>query len=287
MSPHILLSNSATVSSPHSPVSNTTFAPIPPITSKSTSSSSNFSSYVEKLLEHPQHSTNSGLLSPSEEETRSFLHDLDQPSSMKECIDLAVLKSNTMSSTKRNVNRFEINRNGEKVAVIILSRPAYRLGETIPIAVDLNDADVACYSVHATLETSESVDPAIALRSKASIQRVTRRVHASQYEATISSQRVLFNPIIPSNATPEFITTNVNLDWNLRFEFVTNRLGIVDESDEDADGIMEELSRDERGTMKAAVQGLPCETFDVSVPLRVYGVAAAFDENVVSGSFPI
>ena len=217
----------------------------------------------------------------------SFPHNLDEPSSMKECIDLALLKRNAVNSSKRNVNRFEINRNGEKVAVAILSRPAYRLGETIPIVIDLNDADVACYSVHATLETSESVDPVVALRSKASVQRVTRRIHASQYESTISSQRVLFNLMIPSNATPEFITTGVNMEWNLRFEFVTSRVDIANESNEDSEGIMEELSRDERGTIKAAVQSLLCETFDVSVPLRIYGAIAAFDENLDSGSFPI
>ena len=286
MSPHTLLSNSATVRSLQDLNLANAVSRLSLAHSNLTSSSNEFSSYVGKLLERPQESANSGLLSPTEEESRTLGHGMDQPNSMKECIDLAVLNSNASISSKRNVNRFEINRNGEKVAVIMLSRPAYRLGETVPIAIDLSDADVACFSIHATLETSESIDPAIALRSKSSIQRVTRRIHASHNESTISSHRILFNPVIPMSATPEFITTGVNLDWNLRFEFVTERSG-DDEYDEDHEDLTEEVSKDERGIVKAAVQGLPCETFDVAVPLRVYGAAPAFDENIDTISVPI
>ena len=286
MSPHTLLSNSATVSSLQDPILANTVSRLSPANSKSTSSSNDFSSYVKKLLQRPEGSANSGLLSPTEEESRILGHGMDQPSSMRGRIDLAILNSNASTSSKRNVNRFEINRNGEKVAVIMLSRPAYRLGETVPIVIDLSEADVACYSLHSTLESSESIDPVIALRSKASVQRVTRRIHASHHESTISSHRIHFSPVIPPSATPEFITTGVNLDWNLRFEFVTSRSG-GDEYDVDSDDLMEEVSRDERGSVKAAVQGFPCEIFDVAVPLRVYGAVAAFDENMESGSFPI
>ena len=287
MSPHTLLSNSANVTSLETPLligkTSGTTARKP----KQNSTSSDFSSYVQKLLEHQQEDATSGLLSPTDDETRSLSATVEQPSNVKECIDFAILTSNTSTSTNRSANRFEITRNGEKVAVIMLSRPAYRLGETVPIAIDFREVDVTCYSLRATLETSESIDPALALRSKASVQRVTRRVHASHHESTISSERVLFNPMIPTTATPEFITTGVNLEWNLRFEFVTEKSGAFDEFDEDFDGLMEEVAKDDRGTVKAAAQGLPCETFDVAVPLRVYGATSAFDENTESGSFPI
>ena len=281
MSPHTLLSDSAKVSSIDGPQLRDKDAGRS--ASRSVASYAHeFSLYANRLLEQASQQDSGGLLSPTEDEPKSLVHGDGQQLSMKDIIDIAVLRGNSGSS-KRNVNRFEINRGGEKVAVIMLSRPAYRLGETIPIIIDFDQADIACYSVHATLESTESVDPSIALRSKASIQRVTRRIHVSHHENTVSSDRVVFNPMVPITATPEFITSGVSLEWNLRVEFVTNRSGLEDEFDEDLDGMLEEIANDDRGSVKAAIQGLPCEMFDVAVPLRIYGATAAVDENADSG----
>ena len=287
MSPHILLSNSASVTRLQTPALAGNTSSDSSAASKSTLSSDDFASYVERLLDHPQQSANASLLSPTEEDSRSLMSTIDQPNNMKESIDLAIMNCNTSTPSKRGINRFEITRNGEKVAVIMLLRPAYRLGESVPVTVDFRRADVACYSLHATLETSESVDAALALRSKASVQRVTRRVHASHSESTISSDRVFFNLVIPAGATPEFITTGVNLQWELRFEFVTDGSLDAESMDDVSDSLMEEVARDERGVLKAALQTLPCETFDVAVPLKVYGATAAFDENVVSDKYSV
>ena len=286
MSPHTILSNIALVSSVDNSQKGPSTTGAGPLTNRSTSSSTDFISYVESLLDKPHQNPHAGLLSPTEVESRSRTPMANEPSTMKESIDLAILRSNTATSSARGVNRFEITRSGERVAVIMLARPAYRLGETIPVAIDFQDSDVACYSLHATLETSEVIDPAIALRSKASIHRAATRIHASQIETTICAKKVLFNPMIPTTSTPEFITSAISLEWSLRFEFVTSRLGDAEE-DEDIDELMEEVARDERGVVKAAVQGLPCETFDVRVPLRVYGNPSAFDETTEAGDFPI
>ena len=286
MSPHTILSNIALISSVDNPQKGGSSTAAGPSTNRLTSSSTDFIAYVESLLDKPHQNPNAGLLSPTEVESRSRTPMANEPSTMKESIDLAILRSNTATSSARGVNRFEITRSGERVAVIMLARPAYRLGETIPVAIDFQDSDVACYSLHATLETSEVIDPAIALRSKASIHRAATRIHASQTETTICAKKVLFNPMIPTSSTPEFITSAISLEWRLRFEFVTSRLGDAEE-DEDIDDLMEEVARDERGVVKAAVQGLPCETFDVAVPLRVYGNPSAFDESTEAGDFPI
>ena len=284
MSPHTILSNIASTSSvEHSPKARKFTKGGP--TNKSTSSSTEFLSYVESLLDKSR--LNSGLLSPTEPEPRSRTPMAHELSTMKETIDLAILRSNIATSSTRGVNRFEITRSGDRVAVIMLARPAYRLGETIPVVIDFRCCDVSCYSLHGTLESSEIVDPAIALRSKASIHRVTTRIHASLFESTISAKKVLFNPMIPSTSTPEFITSGISLEWRLRFEFVTSRLGDADELNEGIDGLMEEVARDERGSVKAAIQGLPCETFDVTVPVRVYGNTSGIDEKHDAGEFPI
>ena len=280
MTPHTILSNQALTKATDSPSRKAAaqFNAKPTSSGKAESSAEDFSSYVEKLLEEGPPNADHGLRSPTIDDS-AFTSAEEDATTMKDTIDLAILRSNASTSSKQSANRFEIKRGGDKVAVIMLARPAFRLGETLSVAVDLQDADLSCYALHASLETSETIDPTIALRSKASIHRVTRRVHTSQYESTVSASRVLFSPTIPISAAPEFITSGVSLEWRLRFEFVTSRLGENDELGDGVDDLMEEVAKDERGSVKAAVQGLPCETFDVTVPLRVYGAIGPFDAN--------
>ena len=206
---------------------------------------------------------------------------------MKEAIDLAILQSTTTTSARKSANRFEITRSGYRVAVIMLARPAYRLGETVSVAVSFDNVDIPCYSLHATLESYETVDPAIALRSKASIQRVTRRIHASRTESTMFSRRVVFNPVIPMNATPGFLTSGVSHEWRLKFEFVTSQSKNGEETDSGSEDLLEEITRDERGSVMAGIQMMTCGTFEVNVPLLVYGATAAFDELYETGEFQI
>ena len=287
MSPHTILSDSAIVTSVDPSDQIDTAVHKTKATCKRQSFTTELTSYVERLLYQPNQSSNSGLLSPTDDQSQCFPLALEQPNNMKELVDSAILNSSTRSSGMRSANRYEITRSGDKVAVILLMRSAYRLGETVPVAVDFHDSRISCFTLHATLETSETINPALALRSKASIQRVTRRIHASHLESTISAERVFFNPLIPANATAEFFTTGVNLEWKLRFEFVTDRSRNLSALEKELDENMEEVAKDERGSVKAAVQGLVCETFDVTVPLRIYGATAAFDQYSESGDFPI
>ena len=162
----------------------------------------------------------------------------------------------------------------------MLTRPAYRLGETITAAIEFTAADIPCYALHASLETSERVDGAIALRSDASIRRVTRKIHSSHSEATLFARRIIFTPTIPSTATPSFITSGVSLDWKIVIEFVTPRFeALGDDKMTYGPELVEEISRDDRGVILAAVEGIECETFEVVVPLRVYGALVGITEK--------
>lgn len=137
--------------------------------------------------------------------------------------------------------------------------------------IEFADSDLPCFSLRATLETSEKVDPSLAVRSSASIHRATRRIHASYFENTLYSTRVVFNPAIPISATPTLLTNGVRLDWELRFEFVTTH------SNNDADvslsgaRLLESVGEDDRGSVFAALENLPSESFEIVIPLTVYG----------------
>lgn len=236
-----------------------------------------FLSYVDELLDRPSHSQ--GLLSPTAHGPSSRRQSaFEEAATAREAINLAIMRSNISSSDSgQSTNRFEIARNGQRVGVVMLARPAYRLGEAVSMAIDFTDAEIPCYAVHAALETAERVEPNFALRSEASVHRVTRKVYGSSSEATLFARRVVFNPTIPISATPEFVTSGLSLEWKIRIEFVVPSSA----NDEDAEAerraggphpLLEEISRDDRGGLVlVAAENLECESFEVAVPLRVYG----------------
>ncbi|KAI4751388.1 Rgp1-domain-containing protein [Aureobasidium sp. EXF-3400] len=264
-----------------------------------------FLSYTNQLLARP-HSESGALLSPTAEKPsrrRSSLEDIT-PNSMKEAIDMAILRSNISSGSSdqltQSSNRFTIARGGQLVAIITIVRPAYRLGEIITGIIDFTPPtpetesvtdQIPSYGINVWLETTERVDPSLALRSSSSVQRATRKTHAHVSENVLFAQKVSFRLEIPTTATPTFETTGVQLDWRVRVEFVTARVrpkaasGLGIEENE-ADGaeeesalaearendLLEEVGRDERGIVRIAKERLVAETFEVAVPIRVYGV---------------
>lgn len=222
----------------------------------------------------------SPALSPSISRTQS--HDEPQPTTTKEIIDFAILRSNRTSEpgTSHSSNRFNIARSGQPVAVLTLLRPAYRLGETIigtidfvtPLSSREESKQAPTYSVNLELESAERIDQSLALRSSSSIQRVTRKVHASLRENSLFAKSISFSMAIPAQATPTFETTGVSLLWRLRVEFTTERQQMPwQEEGLEVDELLEEIGRDERGANLLAKEKLMAETFEIAVPLRVYG----------------
>jgi hypothetical protein len=108
------------------------------------------------------------------------------------------------------------------------------------------------------------------MRSPASIYRYTRKVHAYDAANALFARRLSFSLGIPSNATPEFVTSGISLDWRIRIEFVTPRLsGMGGEAFDEQ--LLEEVAEDDRGVVLQGVEGLKVESFEVAVPVRVYG----------------
>ncbi|KAK2593357.1 Golgi membrane exchange factor (Ric1p-Rgp1p) subunit [Conoideocrella luteorostrata] len=234
-----------------------------------------FLSYVDDLGTRPRGSPGAALLSPTGVNPQRRPSAYEEATTAREAIHLAIMRSNMAGDGQQSANRFEIARNGQRVGVVMLTRPAYRLGEVVTMAIDFTDADIPCYAVHATLETSETVDTSLAVRSESSLQRVTRKIYVASSEATMYSRRVVFTPTIPISATPEFVTSGINLEWKIRIEFVVPYQG-SDASNPDGlpvpHPLLEQISQDEKGGLVlVAMENLACESFDVSVPLRVYG----------------
>ncbi|KAF1966272.1 Rgp1-domain-containing protein [Bimuria novae-zelandiae CBS 107.79] len=288
MSPYIILRDQARTSSIDSNATNGSPLKKPPTKpGQDTADFNEFLEYVDKLFDRPRQNSSIGLLSPTETLPGQSSSVSDEPHTMKEAIDLAILRSNLTSAANQSANRFEIARSGRRVAVIMLSRPAYRLGETMSAVIDFTNADIPCYSLHVSLETSEKVDPAIALRSNASIYRVTRKVHASFSENALFAQRLSISPTIPPTATPEFITSGVSLEWRIRVEFITPRLTHEDGEQAYWDDLLEEVDNGDRGVILAASERLPAESFEVQVPVRVYGAVSGVPEASDEEGMPI
>lgn len=287
MQPYVLLRDEARVQKVSS-------IPRPPQKDKSISgptwaTAPEFLSYVDEILE--KHETQN-LRTPGPPigtpvERRRSSAGLGPPLTCKEAIEFAILRSNQVTSSNRSANRFDIARNGRRIAVVVLNRPSHRLGETVLATIDFTDATLPCFSLRATLETSEKVDPSLALRSNTSIHRATRRIYASYFENTLFSTRVVFSPAIPISATPTLLTTGIKLDWDLRFEFVTTH------SKHDADvslsghRLLELLGQDERGSVYSALENLPCESFEIAIPLTVYGETVREPLAEESEGYPI
>ena len=255
------------------------------LASAATGSASDFLAYVDTLLDKKRRrQSSSGTL-----DAGLTLRKSNGSQEARNAIGRAIVSSNQVAADRDAApNRFEIARNGKHVAVVTINRASHRLGETMTAMIDFSDAHLPCFSVHSTLETTEKVNPALALRSATSISRVTRRVYASHSENALFAKRIVFSPFIPVSATPTLLTSGVNLNWALRFEFAT----VTQTSHHDSEhtiepSLLEEVVRDERGVTQAAAESAECETFEVALPMTVYGdLVTDLDQEEVIG-FPI
>ena len=349
MQPHVLLRDPArtkSISTPFIPQQSDTTSDQP---SKYDNSAA-LQSYINSLLSRPKrrHSSTGSLYDPTPSLTAAEQH---HPTLA--LINRAILLSSHRHlnpNTNAPTNRFNITRATQPVAVIILSRPLLKLGETLHVAIALapqHTTRIRTVSVHCSLETIEKVAQSLAVRSAASIARVTRKVHASWGGGgggggcVLNGRRVVWGVSVPSGAgtAPGFVTTGVGLEWGIRVEFGVlrdvrpeveqddisgadeqNRTAVDEDeqneqqhdllhhadraarSDETSDDddpsddrmssterraqpqirktqpglsqpqTMEAISTDpERGTLAIAVERLECESFEVTIPITVYG----------------
>lgn len=304
MSPYIMLRDSARTSPLHSPSDISAFlSPTQDESAKPNDTLNDFLAYTQLLLS--QDPSAAPLASPTSPAARRSSSS-SMTTSMRERISHAILRSNTAptdSGAAQSSNRFTIARAGITIGVLALLRPSYRLGETVLGSISLFPSPSQVVMLNLSLESSERVDPSLALRSANSIARVTKRTHASVTECALFSRAIGFGLEIPISATPSFNTTGVSGSWRIRVEFVTAvrnddkefglglGIGVDDEEEEEewkeekrsldeeeekdhsAGGLLEQVHSDDRGRVLIARETLRSESFEIGVPICVYGAA--------------
>ena len=222
------------------------------------SSESDFNAYITKLITSPRRNSSAGLISPTADAQtpqsarpssrgKSDHYFPDPPqTSMRSIIDTTIRLSTqplNQSSGAPNTsqNQFTIARSGQPLARLTLLRPALRLGDQLHLVVDFARASTSPSdglpknppSVHAltlTLESTESIDPTLAIRSSASVERATRKiwdrriVGGSNGAALGWCRRWAGCLKVPglgtSGVSPAFETSGVGVRWCVRVEMV-------------------------------------------------------------------
>ncbi|CAG8455077.1 5928_t:CDS:2 [Scutellospora calospora] len=165
-----------------------------------------------------------------------------------------------ISKNTRKVN-YDICKNNQRVAQLCLLKTLYRLGDIVTGTLNFNDAVILSYQVSITLENSEQVESSVANKPQQQISRLTRKIHGEHHEFCLNASRISFAISIPTNSTPDFATTGVKLQWFLRLEFITGTKNNYP---------LMPLNADERHHYYQAVEDVNVETFDCSIPIKVY-----------------
>jgi RAB6A-GEF complex partner protein 2 len=204
---------------------------------------STLQSYISTLLSRPRRRLSStGSLYESQSLTAS-----EQSHPTLALINRAIQLSSHRQLNHNNPsgNRFNITRVGQPVALITLSRPLLKLGETVHISVALasptseeptSPIPIRTTSIHMSLETTEKVAQSLAVRSAVSIARVTRKIYASWGSGCVlNGKRVVWAVKVPTamgtNVSPGFVTSGVGLEWGVRVEF-----GVLKSQERTVDG---------------------------------------------------
>jgi len=156
---------------------------------------------------------------------------------------------------------YEICKDNENVAQLLFTRSVYRLGESIIGIIKFKTNALRCYQVTTYLETDEQIEYPYALRSKGKGGRVTKKIIAQQQDFCLNNSKIFVELPIPLYATPEFNINAVNLNWFLRFEFITSS----------NEKIMNIENKNNNFIHSSGITNSNVEYFDCKIPIKVYG----------------
>eukprot|EP01113_Clastostelium_recurvatum_P044169 TRINITY_DN7427_c0_g1_i5.p1 TRINITY_DN7427_c0_g1~~TRINITY_DN7427_c0_g1_i5.p1 ORF type:complete len:681 (-),score=163.17 TRINITY_DN7427_c0_g1_i5:14-2056(-) len=112
-----------------------------------------------------------------------------------------------------------ISKGSDRLLTFSIAKSGYTLGETVAGSLTFQHGLVPCHQVSIRLECEETVDSGLLVSRNG--KSTTRRVYGELHEYTLYSLQTHFTFYIPIEATPEFSTEQISVQWFLHFEFVT------------------------------------------------------------------
>ncbi|CAO3600805.1 unnamed protein product [Absidia cylindrospora] len=171
---------------------------------------------------------------------------------------------------------YDLCKNNQRVAKLQLTKMAHRLGEPVLGVLDFGEASLSTYKVSIFLESQEIVESSISQRQPQHIARVSRKCHSEFHTFCLNHRRLAFSLPIPSTASPDFQTTGVKLQYNLKFEFITNNQSKASSSSLSYLSI----NVDERHQHFQSQQQVQVSTFDCLIPIKIYGSPSGSDRAI-------
>ncbi|KAJ3176852.1 hypothetical protein HDU87_004784 [Geranomyces variabilis] len=156
---------------------------------------------------------------------------------------------------------YDICKNADHVAQLILHRTTYKLGDTVMGILDFTNSVIPCFRISAYLESQETITEAHAVRPAEETSALARKTYAEQHRCTLGTRRTGIELFVPPGASPDFTTTAVSVRWHLRVEFVTGT----------ERALHQRSATNATFVHRHARNASPVEAFDCVIPLQVYG----------------
>lgn len=159
----------------------------------------------------------------------------------------SISRSQTIGSSSSTLYR--IMRSGSFLCSLKLSKPIYKLGESI---IFILESQITLH-VTAILE---------AVVTKPGIETISRTPVQKMSMSTYSLKRAHFEFVVPVTHTPQFNCIDASYAYGLKFELITS--GKLEKS------IIEPVHMDDQGSISVLYEALECEYFGFSVPLTIH-----------------
>ena len=136
-------------------------------------------------------------------------------------------KGTTFKLTNFILVSYDICKNNEHIAQLVLPRLSYKLGETITAIFNFTKSTIPTFYLSVYLECHEHIDAQYTTKPPLQIKNHTKTIVGECHHSTLNSRRTAIMLSLPLKATPEFMTVQANLIWTLRVLFVTGTGGRV------------------------------------------------------------
>ncbi len=141
--------------------------------------------------------------------------------------------------------------------------------------LDFRGGTLRPHQVNVTLETTEMVDAAYAIKGTSHISNISRKLYSENIVNTLYADKVDLSLHIPRKATPYFQTSIGNIQWRIRLEFIIQAKGslIVPMGSDGFFGFTRHIFGEEEAHFQHNHAATSCtvDMFECFIPVVVYG----------------